>query len=167
VGEEPEVKILFVCSGNICRSPMAAACMRERAAARGLVDLVVDSAGTLGLEGERAAPEAVRALAEVGIDLSNHRSRGLVTSDLTSSDLILVMTREHLRDVIQRHAACAPRLHLLRAFENGVDPRPDSADLFDPMGAPYEIYRNQVPLLLRCADQLSLYLGKTREPTRG
>ena len=63
------MKVLFVCSGNICRSPMAAEYFRARAADAGLNHIVADSAGLLGIEGEPASLEAIRVMRDAGLDL--------------------------------------------------------------------------------------------------
>ena len=64
------MKALVVCSGNICRSPMVEAYLRHRLARSGLSHVVVSSAGTLGIQGAPASPEAIVAMEEIGIDLT-------------------------------------------------------------------------------------------------
>jgi protein-tyrosine-phosphatase len=72
------VKILFVCAGNICRSPFAEALARRLAAERGL-DVEFASAGEIALDGDRCPPDAVAVAKEYGVDLSSHRARRLTT----------------------------------------------------------------------------------------
>ena len=93
---EAPVHIVVLCTGNICRSPMGEAILRDRLAKRG-VDAVVGSAG-LVLHGKPASAHAVSVLAARGIDHSAHRSRVMDTGILESADLVLAMTREHLRE---------------------------------------------------------------------
>lgn len=95
--------VLFVCLGNICRSPTAEAVFRARAAARGLEDaLHIDSAGTgdwhLGKAPDRRAQEAA---ARRGYDLSPLRARQVTPEDLRRFDLVLAMDDENLRDLQQ------------------------------------------------------------------
>ena len=85
---------LFVCTGNICRSPMAERTCRVRAATRG-VDLGVSSAGVGALNGQPMHPHAVEVLAENGVDATGFVSRYLQPRILQSADLVLCMTREH------------------------------------------------------------------------
>jgi protein-tyrosine phosphatase len=152
------MKILFVCSGNICRSPMAAEYFRKRAAWSGLSHVVVDSAGTLGIEGSPASPEAIAVMHEIDVDLSGHRSKGLSEGILRTTDLTVAMTRDHLDFLARSYPEGNDRRLLLRAFEDGPQPSPDGLDLDDPMGKSVEIYRQQLPVIVRCVDHLVLHL---------
>jgi protein-tyrosine-phosphatase len=159
VGKEQEgMKILFVCTGNICRSPMAAEYFRARAAQSGLSHVVVDSAGTAGLAGAPASPEAIAVMAEIGIDLSNHRSSGLAASDLQTSDYVLAMTRNQLEYIARHYPEGMDRRLLLRAFEETTDPDMGAGDLADPIGHPIDIYRKLLPIIVRCIDHFVLHL---------
>ena len=157
------MKVLFVCSGNICRSPMAAEYCRRRAAELGFDDLVVDSAGTLGIEGEPASDTARRAMAEVGVDLERHRSKGIKPEDLRSTDYTVVMERRHLRYLSRQHPEATDRRLLLRAFEEASEPQPYAPDLDDPIGQPLESFRELVPLISRSVDHLLAFLRAQRE----
>jgi protein-tyrosine-phosphatase len=152
------MKLLFVCSGNICRSAMAAEYLCHRAVRKGLSHLVVDSAGTLGIEDAPASNDAIRTLQEAGLDLRGHRSRGLTDSAVHSSDLVIGMTHDHLEHVAARHPGGKEQRWLLRAFEAGAQPRRSAPDLADPIGEPIEIYREQFGLIRTCVDHLVLYL---------
>ena len=72
------MKVLFVCAGNICRSPFAEALARRIAVERGL-DVEFASAGEIALDGDRCPPDAVAVAKEYGVDLSSHRARRLTT----------------------------------------------------------------------------------------
>ncbi|KAF2419632.1 low molecular weight phosphatase family protein [Microbacterium sp. B35-30] len=94
-------EILTVCTGNICRSPLAETLLRTRLAP---YHPLVHSAGTMGLESAPMTPEAVRLALGLGIaqDLAaNHRSRYLTDAELRSPDLILAMSREHRRRIVE------------------------------------------------------------------
>lgn len=88
------MKILFVCTGNTCRSAMAAAMMADIAEKNDL-DVLIDSAGVFAEIGEKATPEAIRAMERRGIDLTGHRTKPLTDELIDMADLILVMTSAH------------------------------------------------------------------------
>ena len=153
------MNLLFVCSGNICRSPMAAEQMRHLAGSLGRADWIVDSAGTLGIEGAPASPEAVEAMAEIGRDLRRHRSQGIRAEHVEWADLVIAMTHAHLMELASMFPRDpTPRL-VLRAFERGSDPDPDAPDLPDPIGKPLRFYRDQVPVIVRCVEHLAHHLA--------
>ena len=159
MGEESAVRILVVCSGNICRSPMVAEYLRHRAAASGLDHLVVDSAGTLGIEHQPAAPEAVEVLRDVGLDLSGHRSKGIADHDLLSADVVIGMSRIHLESLAVRFPLGPPDRWLLRAFQSGPHPDSPAPELEDPIGQPVEAYRKCFQIIRPCVDHLVQYLA--------
>ncbi|HKQ59734.1 MAG TPA: hypothetical protein VJS92_00535 [Candidatus Polarisedimenticolaceae bacterium] len=152
------MKVLFVCSGNICRSPMAAELLRQRAARAGLGHVMVESAGTLGIRGAPASAEAGAALGEIGLDLSRHRSRAVEPRDLRTADLVIGMAREHLEWLAEHFPGGPGQRELIRAFERGPRPDPHAPDLDDPMGQPIEFYREQLETLERCIAGLIAHL---------
>lgn len=127
-------RVLFVCLGNICRSPTAEAVFRQRAAQAGL-RVIVDSCGTSGWhEGEPPYPPAITAAARRGYDLAPLRARQIRAEDFTRFDHILVMDRRNLSDV---QALCpkggpSPRLFLSHATGYGDEvPDPWYTGAFD------------------------------------
>ena len=99
--------ILFVCLGNICRSPVAAAVARHEFARAGL-DVRVDSAGTAGYHiGGSADPRSVASAKMAGYDASSHRARQVAVSDFETFDAIVAMDAANLRDLLAR---CPPHL---------------------------------------------------------
>ena len=132
------VRICFVCSGNICRSPMAEVVLARMADDAGLGDVVdVDSAGTGDWHiGERADERALEVLAARGYDGSAHRARQFEPRWYTSRELVVALDRGHLRTLRSWAANEVERgrLHLLRAFDPtlGQDPRPADLDIPDP-----------------------------------
>jgi protein-tyrosine phosphatase len=91
--------VLFVCLGNICRSPMAEAALRAEAVAQGLA-LTIDSAGTSGLHaGDGADPRAVAQAAAHGVDLSTHQARQVTEADFMHFGHIYAADQQNLRDL--------------------------------------------------------------------
>ncbi len=123
-------RLLFVCTGNTCRSPMAEVIARDRAAVRGL-EVEVYSAGLMTGPGTPAAEHARRLAADRGLDLGPHRSSVLTPDLLATSDLILGMTGRHV-DAL-RVAMPGAEIQLVTAFLPPEHPLADT-EISDPFG---------------------------------
>jgi protein-tyrosine phosphatase len=112
----PHVHFLFVCTANICRSPMAAALFAAQT--QDLTDSVqVSSAGLLTARnsGPTEVPdEVLEVMAPYGIDLDGHQSRGLTVSMLVSADLVIGMGRRHVQEAILLDPPCWPKAFMLK-----------------------------------------------------
>lgn len=96
----PRKRVLFVCTANVCRSPLAEGLLRHRLRARGLAGRVqVRSAGVSVTSGQRPDPRVGQITAEAGVSLGRIRSRMLTPQMIRRSDYVLVMEREHLESV--------------------------------------------------------------------
>lgn len=132
--------ILFVCTGNLCRSPMAAGIAKEYLSERlgvGASELEsagyrVVSAGTAALEGTPASPDAVEVMNEIGIDISDHRSRPLTVQLARDADEIFVMSPHHLDAVKEIDWDSVGRAQLLSPY---------GSEIQDPIGLPRNVYR--------------------------
>jgi RpiB/LacA/LacB family sugar-phosphate isomerase len=135
--------ILFICTGNICRSPMAEGIFRQAIQGRGNYRVV--SAGLGAMEGQPPSAHAVDAVKELGIDISNQRSRMLSPALVAQADYIFGMTHSHVDTVMLLYPQAAEKTFLLREFDDTLDPF--EKDISDPIGGSYDIYVN-------CRDQI-------------
>ncbi len=135
--------ILFVCTGNICRSPMAEGLFRHAVKGRG--EYRVFSAGVGAIDGQPASAHAVRGLKELGIDISSHRSRMLTSELIEQADYIFGMTHSHVDSVNLLYPHAAEKTFLLREFDDTLDIF--EKDISDPIGGSYDVYLN-------CRDQI-------------
>jgi protein-tyrosine-phosphatase len=141
--------VVFVCTGNTCRSPMAEVMMQKRVAERiscpidELEDrgIIISSAGIAAMSGGRAAAEAVEVMAARSLDLSQHESQPLSERLVRYADLLLTMTRGHRDAIVAQWPDSAGRVHVLCG----------EADIADPIGGPSELYK-------ACADQIDAAL---------
>ena len=123
-----EKKLIFVCSGNTCRSPLAKVLARDIFDRAGLSQWLVDSAGTAALHGMSASGHALTAAHTLGLDLSMHQSKPITPELAQKADLILVMTRAHKDMLLGAWPALAGKIHTIKEFVG------ESGDVADPFG---------------------------------
>lgn len=142
VDRQAEVRVFFVCTGNTCRSPMAAAIAQSLVEERGTpgVRVVVSSAGTSASAGAPASTETVEALRSVGVEAAPHRSRQLTRQALADADVVFAMTRWHVDDVLALDPGAGDRVQLLDA---------SGEDVPDPVGLSQEVYNRTAERLRR------------------
>ncbi len=144
--------ILFVCTGNVCRSPMAEYILRHRLGSDYSVS--IRSAGLYAVEGAPASEHAVQVLDEWGIDARPHKARLLTDERMREADLILVKTEAHRTDILQRRPEMEEKVRLLGSFGT----RRDSFDIPDPAGLSLDMYRRTRDRIDEAVSDLILYL---------
>ncbi len=122
--------ILFLCTGNVCRSPMAEGIFRQAIQGRG--EYQVLSAGLGAAEGQPPSPYAVQAVKELGIDISGLRSRMLTVEMVEQADYIFGMTHSHIDTVGALYPHAAEKTFLLREFDETLESF--EKDISDPIG---------------------------------
>lgn len=136
-------RILLVCTGNLCRSPMAAGLLRHRLKTAGLDESYeIRSAGTRGVTGRLASAYARQVMADRGIDITRHRAREIDGKTVEQADLILVMTKAHREAILAEFPEARSRTYLLSEMIG------KHYDIADPYGASLTHYEY-------CAEDLS------------
>ena len=130
--------ILFVCTGNICRSPFAEGLLKKLVQKNGLDDIVADSAGLLALPGNSATGLAQKAAEEYDVDLSGHIAKSIKEDIVDRNDLILVMEYSQAKELLDAFPEAEDKVFLIRRFA-----RFGSKDrgIADPYGLNYDAYR--------------------------
>jgi protein-tyrosine-phosphatase len=149
-------RVLFVCTGNTCRSPMAAAALLPELPAAVRDRVGVASAGTGAGDGAPMSPAAREALVRAGLDAAPHASRRLTAAMLRAADLVLAMEPAHARMARELEPAAAGRVHLLGAFESDTQNAGDS--VHDPYGGSAEIYDECLARIRRHTDRVARHL---------
>lgn len=150
-------KIMFVCTGNTCRSPVAEAAFRKLIEDSGASDIEVYSSGAGAFGGQPASEFAIESVKLWDVDLSAHRSQALTRSLIEQSDLILALAATHYNTVLGIAPEAFDKTYLLKSF-------PDSGDkgegVIDPIGMPLTVY-NEV--FLDIITELQRILPQTLE----
>lgn len=150
-------KLIFVCTGNTCRSPMAEGLMRAL-----LPDdcgWEISSAGICAANGWPVSPHSVEALREKGIDISNLTSQTLTPQLIANADLLVTMTEGHRQAILAVAPESEDKVFLLKSF--GI--AQCAADIDDPVGGSLEVYRHVRDEIEAALPDLILYIMEQRD----
>ena len=147
------MKVMFICTGNICRSAMAHHMMKKKLKDIGRTDIEIFSCGISAQTGEKSTYAAKEVMKEYGVSLEEHQATNIQESAIQDMDLILCATNSHKRAVIEYDPHLKEKVYTMKEYaklnENGQD-----YDIRDPWGYDIEIYRF-------CAAQIEKCIEKT------
>ena len=140
--KESDIKVkhvIFICTGNICRSAMADGYLKYRLRQLGKdLNVKVSSGGTHAVQGEESPTFARKAIEKYGANIQTHTATTLENSDIEKADYILVMTERHKRDVIRKYPELEEKIKLLGEYAKDKE----YEEIDDPWGYNFNVYEN-------------------------
>lgn len=147
------MKIMFICTGNICRSAMAHKLMEKKLQDIGKKDIEVYSCGIFAEDGDGSTYNAIEAMKEYNVDLTKHRATNIRNSEIKEMDLILCATQSHKFTVIQMYPELKNKVYTMKEYIQDEKSNED-IDIRDPWGYDIEIYRFCAAEIDKCLDKL-------------
>lgn len=145
-------KIMYICTGNICRSAMAHGYMQHIVNNSDKKnDYLISSCGIYAMTGDKATKNAIQAMREYNVDLENHRATNIRDIDIENYDVILCMTTLHKINVLSMYPKLEGKVFTLKEF---VDSSTKYKDIDDPWGLDLKVYRE-------CAEEIVENVDKT------
>lgn len=144
-------KIMFVCSGNICRSPMAHYYMKKKIEEFKVEEIFVDSCGTHALDGEKATINAIEAISKYNVDLEGFQAKNIANTKIYEYDLILCLTKKHKEIILRFFKELEGKVYTLKEY---ADPDVKYIDIDDPWGLSLEVYKECAKEIVENIDKI-------------
>lgn len=145
------MKIMFICTGNICRSAMAHKLMEKKLQDIGRKDIEIYSCGVFAENGDGSTYNAIETMKEYNVDLTKHRATNIKKSNIQEMDLILCATQSHKYTVTQMYPELKNKVYTMKEY---VERQKEDIDIRDPWGYDIEIYRFCAAEIDKCLDKL-------------
>lgn len=143
------MKIMFICTGNICRSAMAHWLMKKKLEEKNISNVEVYSSGIYAMKNDISTDEAIEVMEEYGVDLKPHRATLTSKSNIEKMDLILCMTSAHKQNLVNTYPDLVDKIYTLKEYVEV-----DEIDIKDPWGYTIVTYRYCAAEIDKCLDKL-------------
>lgn len=144
--------IMFICTGNVCRSPMAHAYLQKK-----IYDLnkeneyIISSCGTQAVQGQSATDNAIKSMEKYGINLMKHRATNIENSDILNYDLIFALTKNHKKQILEIYPSIKDKVFVLKEYINKEE---KYIDIDDPWGLDINVYDATAKDIVENVDKL-------------
>ncbi len=146
------IKIMFVCSGNICRSPMAHHYMQKKVKELNIENkFLISSCGIFAYSGEKATLNAIMAMKDYFVDLENHRATNIFDTNIIDYDYIITLTKLHKSQIECNFPKLKEKIYTLKEFANE---KLVYKDIDDPWGLNIEVYKSCAKEIVENVDKL-------------
>ncbi|VAX15260.1 Low molecular weight protein tyrosine phosphatase [hydrothermal vent metagenome] len=153
-------KILVVCTGNLCRSPMGESLLQKALADRGEDNILVESAGVIARDGYPPAQMAVQEMKAHGLDISAHRTSPLTKEAINEAEMVLVMERAHLYAALSLAPEASEKVLLMGDFAQDLE----TDEIDDPYGGNPDGFKETFAIIKQAAENLAAQIAEKKFP---